>query len=262
MKILLISDAHANRIALEAIERAEKNFDQVLFAGDHVDYGFQPEETVQWMREHNAISVRGNHDNHVLSLTKEDCALALEERHFTWAHLCRMKMSEDAINYLHALPEMQIITLDSICYQMQHMYGSDYAAIQSVNQFERFWQGKSTLLRRMIFGHSHRRCIHQLDNAIEWLNPGSVSYRHGDDLDKRAHYMVIQDGVVRFGAVEYDTRPFLRETIKWHLKHVMNLIELQNAYFFFGSAATDREALLTDEEAQEILRRINDEIGC
>lgn len=260
MKVLVLADAHANRLALDAIDQKEKNYDMVLFAGDHVDYGMQPEQVIQWMRERDTISVRGNHDDHVLGLRENDCDQAIKECRFTWAHLCRMRLSEDSMNYLHSLPVTRIITIDSICYQMQHMYRDNYDTIQNVYQFERFWKADKLLKRRMIFGHSHRRCVHQLDEDICWLNPGSVSYRRGDDPDKNAHYMVIQDGCIRFGSVEYDARPYLRETAYWQIKHIMKPIELLNAYFFFSTAPRVHEELPTDAEAMDMLGRLDNEI--
>ena len=39
MKILVLSDAHANIWALQAIMKKEKSYDILAFAGDMVDYG-------------------------------------------------------------------------------------------------------------------------------------------------------------------------------------------------------------------------------
>ena len=49
----------------------------------------------------------------------------------------------------------------------------------------------------MVFGHTHRQCVHILGDGMEWLNPGSVSYHRLDDPDKDARYMVITDGSIK-----------------------------------------------------------------
>lgn len=61
MKIVIVSDIHANLAALEALP--ERNFDQLWCIGDLVDYGPRPHEVAHWVTRHAAIAVRGNHDH-------------------------------------------------------------------------------------------------------------------------------------------------------------------------------------------------------
>jgi predicted phosphodiesterase len=63
MKLLILSDIHGNWPALEAVLRAESDFDAVAFCGDVVDYGPCPVECLRWVAEHPDHAVRGNHDN-------------------------------------------------------------------------------------------------------------------------------------------------------------------------------------------------------
>ena len=60
MRILLLSDIHANRPALEAIR---EEFDVCLFLGDLVDYGVEPGPCIDWVRKNARHAVRGNHDH-------------------------------------------------------------------------------------------------------------------------------------------------------------------------------------------------------
>jgi hypothetical protein len=48
MKIVIVSDIHANLAALEALP--EREFDQLWCIGDLVDYGPRPHEAVQWVK--------------------------------------------------------------------------------------------------------------------------------------------------------------------------------------------------------------------
>lgn len=70
MKILLISDIHANVTALKALDRHFDlaSFDLILNGGDTLVYGPHPNQTVDWLREHRAVSIIGNTDRHVISL--------------------------------------------------------------------------------------------------------------------------------------------------------------------------------------------------
>ena len=70
MKILLISDIHANYPALLALEQrfGQNSFDAVINAGDSLVYGPFPHETLDWLRTRNAQSILGNTDKKVLRL--------------------------------------------------------------------------------------------------------------------------------------------------------------------------------------------------
>ena len=52
MRILLVSDIHANFVALEAVASLfpPQNFDLVLNGGDSLVYGPFPNETIDWLR--------------------------------------------------------------------------------------------------------------------------------------------------------------------------------------------------------------------
>lgn len=243
MKILLISDIHANIYALHAVEQAEKTWDEVWCCGDLVDFGPDPVEVIHWMQAHDTRVVLGNHDAYVLSLTQEDCLRAWDEHTWQWAHQNFTQLSDRDLAYLRSLPQTMILAADGITYQMQHQLGSSYGIVESLNQFDHFWQGEVSSERRMLFGHTHRRCIHLLNEHTGWINPGSISYRRPDDPDKRAHYMVIEDGHIRFGAVAYDRSALLARTREIHCTGRMLPTNLQDAYFFFGKASTTRDPL-------------------
>ena len=70
MNILIISDIHGNFPALEAVaERFRpENFDHVINCGDSLVYAPFPNETLDWLRRHNAISILGNTDKKVIRL--------------------------------------------------------------------------------------------------------------------------------------------------------------------------------------------------
>lgn len=237
MKALIISDVHSNIYALEAIARAEKHFDAVYCAGDVVDYGFFPREAIAWLQAHEARVVMGNHDRHLLSQSPETCAAKKGEKSWGWVHENYGQLQPEDFDYLRGLPPVLCFEMDGIAYQMQHRYGDGYGTIESVGQFDAFWQSESTLPeRRMLFGHTHRRCVHVLDAHRLWMNPGSISYRRGDDYDKRAHYLVVEDGDIRFGAVDYDRQKSFAKVEAYHRAGYMWEKDLQDGYFYFGNA--------------------------
>ena len=62
MRILVVSDIHANWPALAAINEPH---DVCLCLGDLVDYGPDPGECVRWAMDHATYAIRGNHDHGV-----------------------------------------------------------------------------------------------------------------------------------------------------------------------------------------------------
>lgn len=60
----VISDVHANLEALEAVLKdiEKENVDEILFLGDAVGYGPNPNECTDLLRQNTALMVAGNHD--------------------------------------------------------------------------------------------------------------------------------------------------------------------------------------------------------
>ena len=251
MRILLISDIHANLQALEAVLRDGGEADEIWCAGDLVDYGTDPHGVISWFRTHPVRCVSGNHDRHLLNVLDSGETETLRGTdHFKWVHDNCDRLTPEDIDYLRQLPLQLRLSADGVDYLLQHQMREGPLAYQmpeSVEDFEQFWNehaGASVLPeRRLIFGHTHRRCVHRLDDRMAWLNPGSASYRRPDDHDKRAHYMLIDDGTILFRAAEYDRRPSLQRTLEYVRTGHMLRTELQDAMFFFGDAATTRDPI-------------------
>jgi diadenosine tetraphosphatase ApaH/serine/threonine PP2A family protein phosphatase len=63
VRYLILSDIHSNWEALDAVMRdAAGAYDEILCCGDLIGYGADPNLVVEWVREHCAAVVRGNHD--------------------------------------------------------------------------------------------------------------------------------------------------------------------------------------------------------
>ncbi|HET9809585.1 MAG TPA: metallophosphoesterase family protein [Candidatus Limnocylindria bacterium] len=65
MRIGLLSDIHANLVALEAVLAALGKVDALWVTGDTVGYGPDPGDTLALLRERGALLVQGNHDRAV-----------------------------------------------------------------------------------------------------------------------------------------------------------------------------------------------------
>jgi len=69
MRLLVLSDLHANLTALEAaLAAVEARWDRVVCLGDVVGYGPDPNEVASRIRELGGMVIRGNHDKAVAQL--------------------------------------------------------------------------------------------------------------------------------------------------------------------------------------------------
>lgn len=251
MKILVLSDIHANIWALQEVIEKEKAYDRLCFAGDMVDYGIAPSEVIEYLRNvPNALLVQGNHDLHAVKISQQEDFRNMPAKLYKWIHYNLERMDREQVEYLKNLPLHQYFMADGWHYLMQHQYvQGSYDVIESRSQFEHYWREYTpeeywdAPKRRMIFGHSHRQCIHILDKNMEWINSGSVSYRRPDDPDKTAHYMVIENGVVVMKQILYNRQPLYEEALRQIEDGRMMDSEIQDFMFFFGNASSSREEL-------------------
>jgi predicted phosphodiesterase len=244
VKLLIISDIHANIAALESVYKKEPSPDKIICAGDLLDYGTHPHEVIAWMREYKVEAVAGNHDLQTLKVYESGDWRQVKPEDFLWIHYtCERLQSGDAA-YIRSLPMVLCFSADGADYIVRHQYKpQSYEVIESEPLFDRIWNETlskeltGTEHKRMIFGHTHRRCVHYLGNTKLWLNPGSVSYRRPDDNDKNAHYAVIEDGRIFLRETAYDRNiSFLVAEAYWK-KRAMKESELRDAFLFFGPPA-------------------------
>lgn len=72
MRVLIMSDIHGNRTALEAVLEAAGAVDGVWCLGDIIGYGPDPNDCVSIIRDlPNLVCLRGNHDSAVVGLTEK-----------------------------------------------------------------------------------------------------------------------------------------------------------------------------------------------
>jgi putative phosphoesterase len=67
MNVIILSDVHANDVALRPLKPALSEADLVLCLGDFIGYYCQVNEVLDFLRGLPAISVRGNHDDFLLT---------------------------------------------------------------------------------------------------------------------------------------------------------------------------------------------------
>ncbi len=199
MRVALLSDIHANLVALEAVLAVLGPVDAVWVTGDSVGYGPDPSETLALLRERGALLVQGNHDRAVatgeglqffhdraaaaallhakwLSSAERDALAALPTviklERFTLCHgSLRDPLWEYVTTTVAARATVQLAETDHCCNGHTHIPALFRA------------RGEVTIVTRPT-----PESTHQLDGRA-LINPGSVGQPR--DGDPRAAYAVL-----------------------------------------------------------------------
>ncbi len=108
MRVLVISDIHANLVALESVlADAEGRYDVIWCLGDLVGYGPRPNECIQLVRDRAAVCVIGNHD--WAALGRAGVNVDDFNPHARQAVLwTQSELTQESRDFLEALPEVPL----------------------------------------------------------------------------------------------------------------------------------------------------------
>lgn len=207
MRILVVSDLHSNPAALDAVK---ERFDVCLCLGDLVEYGPDPAPCIKWVRDTGAITVRGNHDHGAAQ--EVDVRGGSGFRYLTMATRgpTVAKLSATDRRFLADLPTSRMLTLGKKRILMVHASPRDpldeYVA-PDPNSWAARLAGYDVDF--VLAGHTHIQYMLQVGKTTV-VNPGAIGLQR--DGDPRAHYAIIEDGVVELKQVEYDVARTIAET--------------------------------------------------
>ncbi|MDP2167646.1 MAG: metallophosphoesterase family protein [Thermodesulfovibrionales bacterium] len=215
MRYAVISDVHANIEALEAALRdirKQAPEAEILFLGDAVGYGPEPNECVSLLRDTCRILIAGNHDWGVLGLTNIEY---FNEYARAAIHWTKDAMLYENMETLRAFPLTK--SLDNILLvHSTPIRPSEWNYLLTMHDaeanFGHFREGICFV------GHSHRPFILERLASGEMrllgdrakiskgrryiINAGSVGQPR--DGDPRACYAIIKDGRIELMRVGYD----------------------------------------------------------
>ena len=205
VRILILSDIHANPWALRAIEKDVGRVDYVLCAGDVVNYGPEPGACIAWLRERGAIVVRGNHDHAVAfhgdpraAPAKAPLALAMRD----WT---RRQLSTDDLAWLARLPVRLTWRLDGLDFLLVHatpfdpLFDYHLTPQADPEQLDVLLAGAPSDI--IVAGHTHLPLLRS-HRRFEIINPGSAGQPL--DGDFRAAYALWENGRTVLGRTAYD----------------------------------------------------------
>lgn len=121
MRILVLSDIHANLEAFDACLASAPSFDIVVNLGDIVGYGASPNEVTERSRELGKTFVRGNHDKAATGVMELNDFNPMAAAAALWT---REELTHDNLEWLRALPHGPVLVPDFP--QVQLVHGSPH----------------------------------------------------------------------------------------------------------------------------------------
>lgn len=226
MRILILSDIHANLEALEACLAAAPPHDRVFNLGDIVGYGANPNEVTERSRELGTVFVRGNHDKACSGVTSLDDFNPIAGLAVLWT---QERLKPENLSFLRDLPSGPISPVEGV----QCVHGSP----RDEDEYVLMRRDAYSILGRAaapvtFFGHTHvqggfwiddetdeeggmelrfssRTGLQQLTVELRetgkyMINPGSIGQPR--DGDPRAAFLVYdtEKREVTFFRVPYD----------------------------------------------------------
>ncbi len=199
MRILVLSDLHANATALEtALTAANGRWDRVVCLGDVVGYGPDPNEVTSKIRELDAQTIRGNHDKAATGLMPTDDFNPVAKAAVDWT---RSQLSPENLKWLAELPhgplEVSGIVLVHGALQDEHTHhqgGFSYS--NTSNNLE--------MLNLRPRPSESVSALRTAGGLRYLLNPGSIGQPR--DGDARAGFAIadLEHEIVEFWRVPYE----------------------------------------------------------
>jgi putative phosphoesterase len=205
MKILIISDIHANLAALQAVLAAETDPDLTVCLGDLVDYGPQPAECVALVRANAQIVVMGNHDYAVGEREDPHCSPAYRHLAQVTRDYSIQSLDDNAAQFLASLPREARFEKIGARFAAFHAAPSDplFQYLPPDTQ-DRVWEIEAECAHYpdlLLLGHTHLPMVRKVGSTTI-VNPGSVG--QPKDGDPRAAYTIWEDGEIQLRRAEYD----------------------------------------------------------
>lgn len=175
MRLGLVSDIHANAVALDAVLDAMPPVDGIVCAGDVIGYNPSPRECLETVRGRGWPTVKGNHDRVVASPD--------DYRHNEMAHAglryAREQLDDDQLAWLADLPESTTLADGRVRVVHSHPTDRDrYVMPSDFAGLDRHLGDEDVL----VLGHTHVQHYERVGDTLV-VNPGSVGQPRDRDPD-------------------------------------------------------------------------------
>ncbi len=179
MHVGVISDIHANRVALDAVFEDMPSVDALVCAGDIVGYNPWPGDCVEAVREREIPTVMGNHDRAVATGT----TFSFNSMAGAGVEYAREELKDEQVNWLETLPTERTVFDGRM--KIVHGHPDDPDRYTYPDLFSADLLNEEDVL---VLGHTHVQHHETYDEGIV-MNPGSVGQPR--DGDPRAAYATL-----------------------------------------------------------------------
>jgi protein phosphatase len=189
MKIVIISDIHANYDALSALP---ESYDELWVLGDLVNYGPQPKEVVEWARKNATVVVRGNHDQAVGYDEDPRCTPRYHDMAEATRKISLAALPEKDKQFLRRLPLQVQREREGVRFFLCHAIPSNPLYGYCPEESDRWIKELEAISAdALLVGHTHTPFIKTIGRQVV-VNPGSLGQPKTGRSD--ACYAVWQDG--------------------------------------------------------------------
>ncbi|MFZ3243735.1 MAG: metallophosphoesterase family protein [Candidatus Acidiferrales bacterium] len=198
MKIVIISDIHGNFDALSALP---ETYDELCVLGDLVNYGPQPKEVIDWVREKATLVVRGNHDQCIGYGDDPRCSPRFRDMAEATRQFSNALVTEEQKQYLRSLlPRVESLRSQTrffLCHATPSEPLYEYRKADSEKWAEDCAQVEAEVI---LVGHTHIPFVRSFNHQI-LVNPGSLGQPKTGK--PQACYAVWEDGQVSLRTYAY-----------------------------------------------------------
>ena len=220
-RIAIISDVHADVHALsDALAQAERlGCDAVICAGDLVDGGLFPDETIALLRERAIPCIRGNHDRWRVAERAAADDGDYKQRFTEDAGGSGAELAHETLQFLAALPTTWNGTFDGVRVALRHATPrSDmdgiYPTDASLADAER-WLAEAEA-DVLLVGHTHQLFTMTTPSGGLIANPGALLRTDPSsspleltyDIERKAFTLAPKTSGGTFGVLELPSRTF------------------------------------------------------
>ena len=194
MQLGVLSDVHANRIALEAVLADMPPVEGLVCAGDVVGYNPWPKACLERLRAEGVVTIQGNHDRAVTG----DTPFRFNGMAAAGVDYAREQLGQADIEWLRSLPTERTVDADRL--KLVHGHPDDPDRYTYPQDFSPELLEEEELL---VLGHTHHQHVEQYAEGTV-LNPGSVGQPRDGDPDAAYAVVDLDAGTVDLRRVEYD----------------------------------------------------------
>jgi putative phosphoesterase len=198
MKIVIVSDIHGNYDALSALP---ESYDELWVLGDLVNYGPEPKEVVDFVKNKATLVVRGNHDQSIGYGDDPRCSLRFRQMAEATGKFSETVVTAEQKLYLRSFPTRLNAVRGQTRFFLCHATPSDPLYEYRTAESEKWVNECMQLGADVIFvGHTHIPFIRSFNRQI-LVNPGSLGQPKTGKPD--ACYAVWENGQVSLRTYAY-----------------------------------------------------------